>query len=125
METKTKSAFAFGFEVVAEGADAEADSDAGSAGTGSAGAGSAVAIEKEPGESNELLEIGDIVVMRFRESPFLGYVKESFGMKATIVPIRESDAKTCTWVKAGKAVTKMHWECIKVPTRLSDMKIFI
>ena len=79
---------------------------------------------KKKKTKSDFLE-GDIVMIKFRESPYLGFVKELCGMKAKIIPLRESDAETCSWVKAGNAVTKAAWECIKLPARLADMKICI
>ena len=76
-------------------------------------------------EDVDALLAGDIVVIKFREAPCLGYVKEYRGVIATVVPLRETDAKTCSWEKAGKTTTKARWECIKVPSKLSDMKISI
>ena len=92
------------------------------------GSGNDAGLGSAPCPSNahtDTITAGDIVVIRFRESPYLGYVRDVDGVKVTVVPLRMSDVATCSWVKAGKAVAKTLWECIKIPSRLSDMRIQI
>ena len=73
--------------------------------------------------------IGDIVVLKFRDEPYLGYVLAldnalSSTTAYKIVPLQES-AVPGNWIKAGKVTTKTRRECIKLPSCLSDMSITI